>query len=254
MTFGVERMAAGSAVAQMPSRSLLHGRRGRGFLHALARRAAVTIPVASVLTSIAITVTVTKASALAVTKSEPPLVALAITVRLAHHCGGAFFMLLHANREIAQHILAEPLLALDFIEGSRRRIDVEEGEMRLAILPQPIREGFCAPLLGLCDLASHLLDYPFELSRELLDLLRAGVLPRQEDVFIERHGNAFPWSSCSPSAKPFEPVFSGKARKLGRREQGTPNQLVLQPDAPPGHRPFSSRPGSSGSAPYRDFR
>ena len=101
-------------------------------------------------------------------------------------------MVFHANREIAQHILIQSLLALDFSEGARRGIDIEQGKMRLSILVQPIRERFETPLLGFCDLPSHLLDHAFELSREFLDLLRAGVLSRQEDVFIERHGNAFP--------------------------------------------------------------
>jgi len=51
-------------------------------------------------------------------------------------------VLVHANREVAQHILAEPLLPLDLVEGGRRRFNIEQGEMCLAILTQTVGEDF----------------------------------------------------------------------------------------------------------------
>ena len=89
-------------------------------------------------------------------------------------------MLVHANGEIAQHVFVEPLLPLDLVERGRRRIDVEQREMRLAVLAQAIGEGLHAPLLGLGDLAAHLLDDAFELGGQFFDLLRADVLARRK--------------------------------------------------------------------------
>src|SRR5260370_34885342 len=101
--------------------------------------------------------------------------------------------------------------------------------MRFAVLSQPIGQRLYAPLLGLCDLSSHLLNHPFELRRELFDLLRAGILARQEDVFIEWHADAFPLSSCSPGAKPFQPLFLGKAPMLAGGEPGPTTRLAVPP-------------------------
>ena len=113
-------------------------------------------------------------------------------------------MLVHPHRKIAQHVLAQPLLPLDLIEGGRGRLDVEQSEMRFAVFAQTVGEGFYAPLFGLGDLASHLLDDGFELGGQLFDLLRARVLARDEDVFVERHRClSLVWRSF-PGAKPFE--------------------------------------------------
>src|SRR5215510_10517090 len=104
-------MAGGSALGKAPWPSLLRCPAGGGFfLEAFPRRTAValTVAVATVLTTVAIA------------KTETPIVALAVTVGLAHHRGGAVLVLVHANREVAQHILADPLLSLDLVEGGRR--------------------------------------------------------------------------------------------------------------------------------------
>src|SRR3954468_15814295 len=59
------------------------------------------------------------------------LIALAIAVRLAHHCRGTFLVLVDAHREVAQHVLAQTLLAFDLGDRGSRRIEPEQGEMRL---------------------------------------------------------------------------------------------------------------------------
>ena len=159
----------------------------------------LTVAFAPVVAAVAIALT--KASALAITKSKSPLVAFAITIDLSHHCRRAVLMLVNADGKIAQYILAEPFLPLDLVESRRRPVYIEKSEMRLAVLSQPIGKGLQAPLLRLSDLASYLLDHSFELRRELFDLLRAGVLARQEDVFVERHVDVFPFYALS-GAKP----------------------------------------------------
>src|SRR5262249_37759233 len=198
---GAERKVAGSAWGTWPSLSLLRRRAcaGCGVLMALPRRTALAV--ATVLTAVA----VTEAAAIAIAVAEPKtaVVALAIAVDLAHHRGRALLVLAHSNREIAHHILAQPLLPLDLVESGRRRLDVEQGEMRFAVLAQPIGQGFHAPLFGLGDLAAHLLDDGFELGGQVFDLLRARVLARDKDVFIERHG-CLSSLGAPPGAKPFE--------------------------------------------------
>src|SRR5882724_1362333 len=69
--------------------------------------------------------------------------------------------------------------------------------MGLAVLAQPVGERLHAPLLELGDLAAILLDHAFELVGQFLGLLRAQVLARKHDVFIERHAKAFPGCSSS---------------------------------------------------------
>ena len=55
-------------------------------------------------------------------------------------------MRLDADRQIAHHILIEALLALDLRHGGGRRIDVQQREMRLAILLNAIGERLHPPV------------------------------------------------------------------------------------------------------------
>src|SRR5262249_14490194 len=185
---GGGKTADGPAPGEVPCSSLL-ARLGRGILAALARRPAVTV--AAMLAPLPIP----HAAPLPVAKAETPLVALAVAVDLAHHRGGAILERVDANGQIAQDVLAEPLLPLDLVEGGGRRVDVEHREMGLAVLAQAVGQRLDAPLLGLGDLAAHLLDDAFELRGQFLDLLRARVWARQENLFVERHADAFPLSA-----------------------------------------------------------
>ena len=93
-------------------------------------------------------------------------------------------MLFDAHGDVAQDFFVQALLPLDLVECGGRRIDVQQREMRLAILAQAIGERLHAPLFDLGDLAAHLFDDALELGGQFFDLLRAGVLARQEDVFV----------------------------------------------------------------------
>src|SRR5262249_8514126 len=188
-------------------------RLGRGLLAALARRPAVTV--AAMLAPLPIP----HATPLPVAKAETPLVALAVAVDLAHHRGGAILERVHANGQVAHDVLAAPLLPPDLVEGGGRRGDVEHREMGLAVLAQAVGQRLDAPLLGLGDLAAHLLDDAFELRGQFLDLLSARVLARQENVFVERHADAFPFSHAPPARSPSSPFGKGsKAQKAGTRD------------------------------------
>src|SRR5499427_6554688 len=182
-------MADESALEKAPWLSLLRSRAGGGVLVVPFPRwtaVALTIAIAAVLATVAIA----EAAAVTIAKAETAILA-------------------HANREVAQHILAEPLLPFDLVEGGRRRVDIEQGEMCLAVLTQTVGEGLHAPLLGLGDLAPHLLDDGLELGGQFFDLLRAGVLARQEDVFVEWHSMPFPCSMLHPARSPSSPFGKG---------------------------------------------
>ena len=101
-------------------------------------------------------------------------------------------MRLDADGEIAQHIFVEALLALDLVKCRGRRIDVEQRHMRLAVLADAVGEGLQAPILVLGDLAAQLPDDPGQLRGQFLNLLRAQVLARKVDVFVQRHEMPFP--------------------------------------------------------------
>ncbi len=65
--------------------------------------------------------------------------------------------------------------------------------MRFAVLANAICEGLQPPIFVLCDLTTHLPDDSGQLRGQFLDLLRAQVLARKVDVFIQRHEMPFPY-------------------------------------------------------------
>jgi len=174
---------------------------------------------AAVAKATAVTVTAVAVTAVAIAKTTTAL--LAIAIGFAHHRRGPLFVLLDAHSEIAQHVLIEPLLSFDLVDDGRRRVNIQEGEMCLAVLPQAIGERLDAPLFSFGDLAAHLLDHAFELGRYFFNLLSAEILARKHDVFIKRHCWCLSLSFSRPGAQPFEP---GKARKLRRRKHRTTDQ------------------------------
>ena len=93
-------------------------------------------------------------------------------------------MLVDAHGEIAQHVFVDALLPLDLGDRGRRRVDVDQREMRLAVLADAVGEGLHAPIFGLGDLAAQTFDDGLELGGQVLDLLRADVLARKIDVFV----------------------------------------------------------------------
>src|SRR5215472_3244753 len=129
--------------------------------------------------------------------------------------------------------------------------------MRLPIFAQAVGERLDAPIFGLLDRPAESLDDAFQLSGQFIDLLRAGVLAREINVFIERHSCPFLvlWVILSenrflafaiirhcrarPGAKPLEPFGKGSnAKKAGTPDAG-PLSVSL-----PGSRPaVRSAPG-----------
>jgi hypothetical protein len=124
--------------------------------------------------------------------SPPPVLLLLLTIRFAHHRRRTIFVRLDADREIAQHIFVETFLSLDLVKCRGRSIDVKQRHVRFAVLANAVGEGLQAPILVLCDLATHLSDYPGQLRGQFLNLLRAQVLARKVDVFVQRHEMPFP--------------------------------------------------------------
>jgi len=93
-------------------------------------------------------------------------------------------VLLDADGEVAQDVFVETLLALDFVEGRRRSVDVEQRHVRFAVLADAVVEGLHPPIFGLGDLAAGLGDDGRELGGQFLDLLRREILARKIDVFV----------------------------------------------------------------------
>src|SRR5690348_7650520 len=179
----------------------------RGFSVVVAARAALATVAVAAIAAVA-TIAVAEAAA-AVTAL------VAVAVRLAHHRRGAFLELFDADGEIAQHVLREALLALDLGQRSGRRLDVEQRDVRLAVLADAVGEGLQPPVLVLGDLAAEAADDVGELLGQVLDLLRAQVLARQIDVFVE--GHEMPFLGLSPMSSTLAPSPSspsGKARML----------------------------------------
>src|SRR5687767_14153411 len=226
---GGGRTAGGPAMLRI-AWCLLLARPSFGFVAALAPRAAITITAIE-------TVATVEAPAAA-------LITIAISVGLAQHRRGTFLVLVDAHREVAQHVFRETLLPLDFADGRGRRVELEQGEMRLAVLADAVGERLDPPVFRVADqLAAETFDDALEVGRHFLDLLRAQILARHIDVFVQWHGMPFP-VVVRPAPSPSCPL--GKARKFsGRREHGTPDHAVLPALSGDG-RPFSSRPGSSG--------
>src|SRR6185369_1901942 len=72
-----------------------------------------------------------------------------------------------------------------------RRIDVEQREVRLAVLADAEVQRLHAPVFVLGDLATEAFDDRSELLGHVFDLLRADVLARKIDVLIKRHEMPF---------------------------------------------------------------
>ena len=63
----------------------------------------------------------------------------------------AVFQGFDANGHEAQDVFVDRALALGLGQGGRRSVDVDQGEMRLAVLLDPIGEGLDAPIFDLAE-------------------------------------------------------------------------------------------------------
>src|SRR5690606_3181596 len=114
-------------------------------------------------------------------------VAALVAVALLHHRGGTFLVRLDPKGDEAQDVLVDAHLALHLGHGRGRGVDVDQREMRLAVLLDTVGERLDAPVLGLADGAAVRLDDALELFDEGLDLLCGNILACQEDVLVESH-------------------------------------------------------------------
>jgi hypothetical protein len=105
----------------------------RRFITRRTRSAIPAVTTIAAVTEAAAVATVAEAAAAA-------FVALAIAIHFPHHRGRAFFQFLDPHREVAHDIFTQTLLALDLIDRGGRGIEIEHGEMRLAVLAQAIGE------------------------------------------------------------------------------------------------------------------
>src|SRR6185503_14171600 len=136
--------------------------------------------------------TIAPEAAFAITaETAATIVALAVTIGLAHHRRGTFLVLFDADGEVADDVFRDPLLPLDLGDRGRGRFDVHQHEMCLAILVHAVGEGAHAPVLGLGDLAAEPFDDARHLGRQLFDLLGARILAREKNMLIKRHGCPF---------------------------------------------------------------
>src|SRR5262249_39911695 len=215
-------------------------------------RAAVTteaaaITIATEAAAFAITAEAAFAEATAAT-----IVTLAVTVSLAHHRRRAFLVLLDADREIADDVFGDALLALDLGDRRRRRVDVEQHEVCLAVLVHAIGEGPHAPVLGLGDLAAGLLDNAGHLGRQFFHLLWARVLTREKNMLVKRHGCPFLVLARLLASSPSRPwERTRKLKKAETRDDGPTGPVTSTKEL---LRPSVQLPaGIHGCAPYKDF-
>src|SRR4051812_18279777 len=185
----------------------------------LFRRFFVTGPARATVGTITAVATITaEAAAIALAaEATAAVITLAVAIGLAHHRRRAFLELLDADADIADHVFADPLLALDLGDRRRRRVDVEQDEVRLAVLVHAVGEGANPPILGLGDLTAETFDDTGHLGRQFFHLLGARVLTREKNMLIKRHGCPFQ-VGANPGVKPFEP--SRKARAADAQEGG----------------------------------
>ena len=70
-------------------------------------------------------------------------------------------------------------------------VEVDQGEMRLAVLLDPVGEGLDAPIFDLADRAAEAGDRGLELLGEGFRLLGGQVLASKENMLVKSHGAAF---------------------------------------------------------------
>src|SRR6516165_10624038 len=170
------------------------------------------------------------------------VVAIAV-LALAQHRRGAGFMLVNADGEIADDVLVDAQQPLDLDDRLGGRGDVQQREVRLAVLLDAEGKRLHPPRLDLGDRAAERGDLRLDLLGQRLDLLLRDVLARQEDVLIESHFGPFHFQPPRPTRSPSSP---GKAR-TGSIEGG--NTGGRTPEALP---PLASIERSPPFSPRRD--
>src|ERR1700754_821606 len=156
------------------------------------------------------------------TEAAAAVIAIAVAIDLAQHRRGTFLVLVDADGEIADDVFADAFLPLDLGDHSGRAVDVQQHEMRLAILVHAIGQRAYAPVFRLHDLAAALFDDAGHLGGQFFDLLGARILTREKNMLIKRHGCPFLVLTRFPAASPSRPLerTRGVAQKAEARDDG----------------------------------
>jgi hypothetical protein len=118
-----------------------------------------------------------------------PITALAlVAVGPSHHRRRRRVMLVNAHGEEAYDVGRKAHLTLDLDHRLVRGVDVHQHIVSLAVLLDAIGEGLQAPIFGLADRPSALLQNGAKTLKEGIDLLGGNILPRQKYMLVKRHG------------------------------------------------------------------
>jgi hypothetical protein len=110
-----------------------------------------------------------------------------VAVAALHHRGRAFFQLVDADRHVAQDVFMDAHLALHFLHGIGRRVDVHQREMRLAVLVDAVLKRLQAPAFHFFHLAAAFFKDALEMRHKLFGLLGRNVLACKEHVLVISH-------------------------------------------------------------------
>ena len=115
-------------------------------------------------------------------------------------------------------------LPLHLGDRRRRRLDVHQRKVRLAVLLDAEGEDLQAPIFGLADRAAGARDHALELLDQLVDLCTRYVLTGQEHMLVECHDVlAFPRfvASRASGAEPLASLVERLERPVSRKSGDT---------------------------------
>ena len=130
---------------------------------------------------------------------NPPIttVAALVAILLAHLGAGLGLEFVDANSDETDDVGVDAHAPFHLGQGIRRRVDIEEGVVSLAVLLDFEGEVLQSPILLLGDLALAFFDDALEFFHQSFDLGLGDVLARQECMLVERH-TGWPFgSSCA---------------------------------------------------------
>src|SRR5262249_7148323 len=105
-----------------------------------------------------------------------------------------------AHGQETDDVLVDRHRPLELLHGGRRRVDVEQRVVALAVLLDAEGEGPQTPVLFLGDGAALCGDQFGKLVGEGLHLRRRHILARNEDVFVQRHSGSL-WLLTTRSSR-----------------------------------------------------
>ena len=126
-------------------------------------------------------------AATAAAESAITAVAALVAILLAHLGARLGLEFLDTNSEETDDVGVDAHAPFHLGQGIRRRVDIEEGVVSLAVLLDFEGEVLQSPIFLLGDLALAFLDDALEFFHQGFDLSLGDVLARQECMLVERH-------------------------------------------------------------------